>query len=105
MKTASFSFALLLMLALLACSKSNDTSACPDGVEATFRDLTGLDGCGYVLELKDGSILEVVNLDQLSVTPEEGLKVRVKYNNAPNFASICMAGTLVTVDCIALDSK
>ncbi len=98
--------AALFALSLAACEKSPDTEhQCPDGVTVTFRDLSGLDGCGYVLELADGTRLEVANLNELDITPEDGLKVRVKYSAPLDMASICMVGPIVRVECIALLQK
>lgn len=85
---------------LTACKKKDDEMSCPNSVSATFKDLTGLDGCGFVLELADGTRLEVSNLNELDLTPEDGLKVRVVYSDQIDLASICMVGPIVKVDCI-----
>ncbi len=104
MKQLLFIFPVLLLLNLAACKKNNDSSAaCPNGVSATFKNLTGLDGCGYVLELSDGSRLEITNLSALNLTPEDGMKVKVEYSNQNDQASICMVGAIVRVDCISVE--
>jgi len=103
-------FRLILPLALVvglgACAKQPaNTNDCPGGVSATFRDLTGLDGCGYVLQLADGTHLEVANLDELEVQPADGLNVRVAYSAPLNMGSICMVGPLVQVTCIIAQTQ
>ncbi len=80
---------------------------------ATIRDYSGLDGCGYVLELNDGTILEPVVLvvcgpppqsimsidDPLSKFKTDGMNVLVNYESY-NGGSICMVGELVKITCI-----
>ncbi|MBK6930242.1 MAG: hypothetical protein IPH12_05020 [Saprospirales bacterium] len=103
MKTFRFFLAAFVAFSLLACTKNSncgDMPLCPDAVSATFKNLTGLDGCGYVLQLADGAYLEVVNLSELNLTPADGMKVRVKYSPQSGMASICMVGPIVRVDCI-----
>lgn len=93
---------LALVVGLSACDKQTDpVQECPDGVTATFRDRTGLDGCTYVLQLENGAFLEVANLELLDITPTNGLKVRVQYDALPNMVSICMLGPVVQVSCVA----
>lgn len=76
-----------------------DNLACPDGVDAEFIDLTGLDGCSWLLELEDGTRLEPVNLNDFEIEPQEGLKVEVSYKEVEMF-STCMAGLIVELSCI-----
>lgn len=100
MKRSLFILSALALLSLAACKKNDAPATCPNGVSATFKNLTGLDGCGYVLELADGSRLEVANLDALNLTPQDGMKVRVEYQQT-DMASICMVGPIVLVSCIS----
>lgn len=64
-------------------------------VRATVIDLTGLDGCRFLLQLEDGSRLEPENLDPVFAKP--GTAVWVKYFFQKNAISICMAGKVVHV--------
>ena len=83
-------------------------------VPATVRDLTGFDGCGWVLELTNGKRLEPefilrcgtepqvreANEDALSTFEfRDGQKVRISYEET-NRPSICMVGPTVKVTCI-----
>jgi hypothetical protein len=79
-----------------------------------IRDLTELDGCGFVLELEDGSQLEPL-LDRCGTVsePRETLdnsiqdfewvdrkKVMIDYENI-DMVTICMVGQTVKVTCIS----
>jgi hypothetical protein len=82
---------------------------------ATVKDLTGLDGCGFVFELTDGTRLEPVRNIGFCGTPPlpkevtddplnsftfvDGKKVWIDYVPAEG-ASTCMAGQLVKITCI-----
>lgn len=86
---------ILFIAGLFACEKSD----CTDAVKAKFKDMTGLDGCGMMIELNNGGRLEPINLEDFSIVPEDGMKIWVNYH-ATQGGSICMAGELVEIDCI-----
>lgn len=93
----------LLFTSLNACKVKGKTNSCENGVEATIKDLTGLDGCGIVLELETGEKLELLNLNEFpAIKIENGKKVWVSYHLplAP-MGSVCMVGDMVIIDCIA----
>jgi hypothetical protein len=105
-------FAYLLAAGLLTCSEErqyyNTPAECP--VEATVIDNTGLDGCGLMLELKDGRQLNPQRLVYIQApSPEQdpiyhfnlvaGEKVYIGYREAEG-ATTCMAGELVFITCI-----
>ena len=106
----------LLVLTLLifsACSKEVvKTSNC--AVEATVRNLTGLDGCGFVFELTDGTRLEPQILMYCGAMPlssevpndplynfqfVDGKRVKISYEQVEG-ASICMVGPMVKITCL-----
>jgi len=97
---------LLVLGAAAACSSQDDptdTTGC--GTTATVKDLTGLDGCGYVLELENGKKLEPL-LDSAAAEPSiagvalrNGMRVTIAYRELNDRASICMAGKAVEVTC------
>jgi hypothetical protein len=88
-------YVILLGISITSCMKQ----ACPGGVKATMLDLAGLDGCGFVLELEDGSRLEPLNLNEYDFSPKDGLKLRVSYKEEPS-GSFCMVGPSVRIECI-----
>ena len=88
-------------------------SAC--STPATVRDLSGLDGCGFVFELSDGTRLEPVITGYCGTPPlskeitenplydfafADGKQVLISYTITEG-ASICMVGTRVTITCIS----
>ncbi len=108
---------IVLSFLLIACNQDEiifDTKAC--SVNATVRDLTGLDGCGFVFELNDGTRLEPIRLFYCGNPPlprevtedplfdfqfVDGKKVRIGYEDVtPQYASICMVGEMVKITCV-----
>jgi hypothetical protein len=83
---------LALILVLVSCAQQH----CPNGVPVKMRNLSGLDGCGWVLELTDGSRLEPINLNTYNLNLVEGKKIYITYEDFPG-ASICMVGKIVKI--------
>lgn len=97
------------------CDDEPVSDSCDNGVFATVKDLTGLDGCGFVFELADGSRLEPQMLmfcgtpplpEEVTENPlynfqwAEGKKVRITWEEIPDAASICMVGKIVKITCL-----
>jgi hypothetical protein len=111
-------FTLLALLSLMIWSCEDEqltVVTCDEGVVATIRDLTGLDGCGYVFELQDGTKLEPQILAYCGTPPlpkevtdnplynfemQDGKIVRIGYEEVPDMYSICMVGKSVRITCI-----
>src|SRR5688500_9190767 len=83
---------------------------------ATIKDLTGLDGCGFVFELEDGTrLLPVVvfccGTPPLPENPPpnplvgyeyvDGKKVMIDYTLSEGYAGACMAGEYASITCIS----
>lgn len=85
----SFSLFILLLLCIPACEGDQH----PGLIESKgiVRDYTGLDGCGYIIELPDGERLEPFYIDS-SVVLFDGQHILVKYSLLSDHASICMVG-------------
>ena len=79
---------------------SCDRSSCDNAQSATIEDYTGLDGCGLVIKLQNGTVLEPTNLNDFNITPTDGMKVWVKYHEVA-MMSICMVGPTIEIDCLA----
>jgi hypothetical protein len=108
---------LLLSLALLgtvtSCQKNDLASPNACGTMATIRDLRGLDGCGFVLELENGERLEPVYDYGWCATPPlptptigdvefaDGKRVSIAYKVLPDRIGICMVGKIVEITCIS----
>ena len=87
----------LTLLLFMACTKNK----CSDSVKAELKDLSGLDGCGFVIELENGNKLEALNVSDFNIELKDGKKVWVSYHLTTNFiGTICMVGDIVEVDCI-----
>ena len=79
---------------------SCDRTSCENAQAATIEDYTGLDGCGLVIKLQNGDVLEPTNLNDFNITPTDGMKVWVKYHEV-GMMSICMVGPTVEIDCLS----
>jgi hypothetical protein len=91
---------LLLTQAAFTCEKSAEPSpdkGCSTG--ATLRNLTGLDGCKYVLELDNKERLEPAGPEWQSFTKVDGMRVTVSYSEESR-VSVCMVGKTVRLHCI-----
>ena len=87
-------FLCLTLLAFSACSKSHS------GFEkGKLHDFTGLDGCGMLIYLDNGTTLEPTNLTdfQSEVNIVDGQNIWVKYHEIAA-GSICMVGTVVEIE-------
>jgi hypothetical protein len=84
----------LILLLLTACSKSNSGM-----LKGKLHDYTGLDGCGMLIDLDNGTTLEPTNLSnfQDNVNLVDGQKVWVKYHEI-SAGSICMVGKVAEID-------
>jgi len=109
---------LLFMLSLLFTNCKDEQPiviTCDNAVLATVKDLTGLDGCGFVFELTDGTKLEPQMLFFCGTPPlpkevtenplydfqwVDGKQVRIAYEEIPDASSICMAGKIVKITCL-----
>jgi hypothetical protein len=101
-------------ITILACADNNLDELSTCSTPATIKDLTGLDGCGFVFELEDGTRLEPVKIFMCGTPPitkdntdplhnfelVDGKKVFIDYE-AIQGASICMAGQTVRITCIS----
>lgn len=87
----------------------------PCSTLATVKDLSEVDGCGFVLELEDGSFLQpqlllrcgtppvndagILLVDASNFELVDGKRVKFSYEETGDM-SICMAGPVVKITCI-----
>jgi hypothetical protein len=89
---------LIILLIFFASSCHKEDSIPPDGYqEVTWKNFTGLDGCGFLFVLKDGRKLEICNRNGFSIEFKEGKKYLLKYELASFCQSICMTGELIKI--------
>jgi hypothetical protein len=92
-------------LFFVGCSESEITHhACT--ARATIRDLTGLDGCGFVFELDNGEKIEPLpgELPEDPLTNFEfvdGKKVFISYEPDDRWGSYCMVGLVAKITCVS----
>jgi hypothetical protein len=92
-----FSISLAALL-LMACTKNK----CSDSVKGELKDLSGLDGCEFVIELENGNKLEPLNLSEFNIALNDGKKVWISYHLTTNMiGAACMVGDIIEIDCIA----
>jgi hypothetical protein len=71
----------------------------PCYITGTVKDYTGLDGCGLLIGLDDGELLEPAEMVP-NFELKAGQRVKLSYTELTDRASICMAGKIVRVTCI-----
>lgn len=96
---------LAVLAGIVACkTKQPATNVGSCQTVGTVKDFDGLDGCGYLIEIKGGKLLNPV------VTPEgfhfkKDQTVRFDYQVLHDMASVCMAESdMVEITCI-MDAK
>lgn len=86
-----------------ACCKKNGMAEHPIGCTTvgTVKDLDGLDGCGYLIELPNGDLLNPASYPGGFVFKDKK-KIRFDYKILPDAVSICMAeNATVEITCIS----
>ena len=63
--------------------------------------MTGLDGCGMMIELSDGAKLNPVEYTVKSFNFEDGQRIRFSYEEV-DAMNICMSGQTVKITCITI---
>lgn len=96
----------LTYFVFLACTvlffSCNKDGSCNNSEHVIMRNLTGLDGCGWVLQLDDNSKLEPQNLNDFEIEFVEGKSLHVSYKEI-DAGSICMVGKIVEIKCLTED--
>ena len=89
------------LLFIISCEDKDETLDCD--IKATLRDYTGLDGCGFVLVLDNGEVLEMGDFDE---EPDfqfnDGMEVSISYEEMQGMATICMVGPIVRIMCMEI---
>lgn len=105
---------LFCALAFSSC-KENEIPLC--STLAVVRDYSELDGCGYVFELEDGTILEprlfpvlfcgtppvpkeITNHPLYDFEWVDGKQVYIDFEPVNDVASVCMTGQVVEITCL-----
>jgi len=102
MKTIYFFVFAILLISFPSCEKANPTGL--GEVEGIVKDYTGLDGCGFIIELVNGDKLEPAEVADTNFVFMDGQRVAVTYTELTNLSSICMVGMMVRIETIRLVS-
>ncbi|QIA08645.1 hypothetical protein [Draconibacterium halophilum] len=86
-----------IILFISSCDKS-DNDNLNDYESGKLRNLTGLDGCGWIIELDDNSKLEPINLEAFDLELVENKEIKFKYQQRDDLGSYCMVGILIEID-------
>jgi len=78
-------------LEILDCENSN---------YGILKNLTGLDGCGWIIQLLDSTKLEPINLDDFDIELIENKSVCIQFHERTDLGSYCMVGKVVEIDFI-----
>ncbi len=91
---------LALVAALFGCKTKPASSNNKCQTVGTVVDYDGLDGCGYLIKLQDGKLLNPIKFpDGFQAHHEQS--IRFNYKVLKNMASICMAeNEIVEITCI-----
>lgn len=81
---------------VVSCSKN---TTCTSATKGKIKNLTGLDGCGWVIEA-EGKTFEPLNLNDFdSSLKKNNQKIYFTYQPSPA-GSICMVGETVQLTCV-----
>lgn len=94
----------VLIVLMISCHKKTTTAIMQTDDELRTLNYipakvvlqTEMDGCGYLLALEDGTLLEPVNLND--TLKQNTLRLWVKYHTEKKGMSVCMMGTMIRID-------
>jgi len=91
---------LSVTVGIISCADQKSAANC--GTPATLLDRHNLDGCGWMLELEDGTMLRPTFSSEIrsSLDFEDRMEVKIDYKELTDQLNICMAGKPVLVTCI-----
>ena len=86
------------LLAFSACHKKNRDVATATPAKGgvlqvgTLKDLTGLDGCGWLIQLDNGIKLNPTNLADFNIKLKDGKRISIDYTVQDGVMTTCMSG-------------
>jgi hypothetical protein len=105
MKLIKHTLIVFLLLTLSGMMSCNDDDIDDCSGPMVLRDSSGLDGCGFLLQLNLGDefrTLEPINLSDFDIQPVDGLEVCGEFIVRPDLASICQVGEIVELTSLTL---
>ncbi len=98
MRTFMYILSISFILFLQGCG--NIEPVFKGEVEGIVKDYTGLDGCGFIIELENGDKLEPAQVLDSNFVFYDGQKVIFTYTELKDVGSICMVGKIVKIETI-----
>ncbi|MCD6597579.1 MAG: hypothetical protein J7L04_07830 [Bacteroidales bacterium] len=90
--------AILVLSLSLIHTAYNDAKLFLGETEGIVKDYTGLDGCGFIIELANGDRLEPAQVLDSNFVFYDGQKIVFTYTELKDVGSICMVGKIVRVE-------
>ena len=98
MKALLYFLPFLLFINFPGCEK--DDPAITGEIEGIVKDYTGLDGCGFIIELVNGEKLEPVEIVSKVFKLFDNQRVALTYTELTDYSSICMVGKIARIETI-----
>jgi hypothetical protein len=92
------SFFSISLFFLIGCNQKN---SCINSVKAKYVNKAKLDGCGWMIQLKNKQNLNAINLVEYEKSPIEGQKIWICYEEKQNMFDNCMSGKIIEITCIS----
>lgn len=90
-----------LFIFLISCEKEKKPeNECENSIPGVLINLSGFDGCGWIIQLSDSTKLEPVNLEDSVIELEENKSVCVQYHERTDLGSYCMVEKVVEINFI-----
>ena len=93
-------FLVLIMTVSFYACKNEETSKFENATKGILRNMTGFDGCGWIIQLSDKTYLEPINLKKFDIELIDNKSVCFQYHEAKSGVSICMVGPMIEIDFI-----
>ena len=78
------------------CEEQAEANKCDEGATVgRLSDLTGLDGCRWVIVVDSSKRYQPTNLGDFDIKLEDGKEICFTYVEKPSMASICMVGPII----------
>ena len=90
---------LIAFVPIVSCEKETN-SKYENSQEGILKNLTGLDGCGWIIQLSDSTKLEPINFDDFNIELTENRPVRIQFHERADLECCCMVGKVVELDFI-----
>ncbi len=91
---------LTILIISFSCDEKGADLQQPE-IDAILQNLTGFDGCGWVIQIKNKSeevnYLEPINIEEFDIELKDGLSVSVLFEEVNDMASICMVGPIIRI--------